>query len=115
MLLESGNDNDDDHQVDVHHCTSAMCPICNGKETVFVSALEDEVGQSNGVIRRNDSGISSSGSEDTEGYEFEYGSRSSSMKKSFAYEPKEEMAPPPQFSNPSKLERSYVVENTVEF
>ena len=94
---EVGNGNDNDQQVDVHHCTSAMCPICNGKQTVFISAMEQDEGD---------------GSVVTEGYEFEYDS--SRKKRSFEYEPKEEVASP-SFDNPAEIERPYVVDDTVVF
>ncbi|KAL9187491.1 hypothetical protein ACHAXT_001594 [Thalassiosira profunda] len=93
--VEVGNDNDDGHQVDVHHCTSAVCPICQGKETVFVSAIDE-------------------GSVDPEGYEFRYTPSEVNGKRSFEYEPKEEMASP-TFDNPAEIERPYVVDDTVAF
>mmetsp|Transcript_24 Transcript_24/g.31 ORF Transcript_24/g.31 Transcript_24/m.31 type:complete len:622 (+) Transcript_24:159-2024(+) len=94
---EAGNGNDDDQQVDVHRCTSAMCPICNGKETVFVNAVEDEA------------------SVELEGYEFSHDPNSTSMKRSFEYEPKEDVSSP-SFDNPAEMtERPYVVDNTIDF
>ena len=95
---EMGNDNDDANQIDVHHCTSAMCPICNGKETVFVNA-NDEVE-----------------SVETEGYEYEYDGKEviGKKKRSFEYEPKDD-ATPPSFDNPAGIERPYVVDNTIDF
>ena len=95
---ETGNDNDDANQIDVHHCTSAMCPICNGKETVFVNA-NDEVD-----------------SVETEGYEYEYDGQEviGKKKRSFEYEPKDD-ATPPSFDNPAGIERPYVVDNTIDF
>ena len=33
------NGNGDDMRLDVHYCTSALCPICNGGGTRFVSAV----------------------------------------------------------------------------
>eukprot|EP00581_Thalassiosira_minuscula_P019458 CAMPEP_0183717338 /NCGR_PEP_ID=MMETSP0737-20130205/10976_1 /TAXON_ID=385413 /ORGANISM="Thalassiosira miniscula, Strain CCMP1093" /LENGTH=659 /DNA_ID=CAMNT_0025946757 /DNA_START=34 /DNA_END=2013 /DNA_ORIENTATION=- len=84
---EYGNGNDDNEQVDVHHCTSALCPICNGKETVFVNAIDDQ-------------------SEVETTYD--------QVNQSFQYEPKEEISSP-RFQNPSEIERPYVVENTIDF
>mmetsp|Transcript_35519 Transcript_35519/g.65122 ORF Transcript_35519/g.65122 Transcript_35519/m.65122 type:complete len:766 (+) Transcript_35519:40-2337(+) len=102
--LESGNGNDDDQQVDVHHCTSAVCPICNGRETVFVSALAED---NEATTTR------SSSSSNPEGYEFRYNTATFG-KRSFEYEPKEKVSSP-KFRNPSGIERPYVVDNTVEF
>lgn len=93
---ESGNGNDDGNQVDVHHCTSAVCPICTGKQTVFVNALEaDEP------------------SVDDEGYEFSV-AQAASVTRSFEYEPKGDVVSP-SFDNPAGIERPYVVEDTIDF
>ena len=75
-----------------------MCPICNGKETVFVNA-NDEVE-----------------SVETEGYEYEYDGKEviGKKKRSFEYEPKDD-ATPPSFDNPAGIERPYVVDNTIDF
>ena len=86
---EMGNGNDDSNQVDVHHCTSAMCPICNGKETVFINALDDE-------------------SQEPEGYEiYDNGEKIGTRTRSDVT--------PPSFDNPAEIERPYVVDNTIDF
>ena len=86
---ESGNGNADGVQVDVHHCTSAMCPVCNGRGTEFVDALEEEDDEASGI---------------QPGIEFGYSKR---------YSPRR--LPEPKFDNPSMIERPYVVEDTVDF
>ena len=35
-------DNAYGNQVDVHHCTSATCPICTGRQTVFIPAGDND-------------------------------------------------------------------------
>ena len=95
---EYGNSNGDDQQVDVHHCTSATCPICMGKETVFVNAMDDE-------------------SMEPEGYEFSYnkaGAPEQSRDGSFEYEPNGDVSSP-TYDNPAEIERPYVVDDTVAF
>lgn len=80
------------NQVDVHHCTSAMCPICNGQQTTFI-----EVGDNDTV---------------TEAYpeEFEIGDRN----RSFEYSAKPGVSSP-RFDNPANIRpRLYEVEDTVD-
>jgi hypothetical protein len=90
---ESGNDNDNHLQVNVHHCTSALCPICTGQGPTFVNAMDSE-STTGGVGRvlepRQD--------------------------RSFEYEVGEEVSTP-SFRNPAAemLERPYIVDDTVAF
>ena len=88
---ESGNGNDNANQIDVHHCTSAMCPICQGKETVFINALEDE-------------------SVEPEGYELKYDNDGEVIGRKRSGD-----ASTPTFDNPAEIERPYVVDNTIDF
>ena len=93
---ESGNDNNDDLQVNVHHCTSALCPICNGRGPIFVNALDNE--------------SITAGAVDTS---FENSYRQS---RSYEYKLGEEVSIP-SFRNPAAemMERPYIVDNTVAF
>ena len=90
---ESGNDNDNHLQVNVHHCTSALCPICTGQGPTFVNAMDSE-STTGGVGRvlepRQD--------------------------RSFEYEIGEKVSTP-SFRNPAAemLERPYIVDDTVAF
>jgi len=90
---ESGNDNDNHLQVNVHHCTSALCPICTGQGPTFVNAMDSE-SITGGVGRvlepRQD--------------------------RSFEYEIGEKVSTP-SFRNPAAemLERPYIVDDTVAF
>lgn len=84
--VEAGNGNSDNQRMDVHHCTSATCPICHGRATTFVSAFDD-----------GDEAA-------TEGYEFGYQ----------PYAPRE-AARNPAFDNPALIARPYVVDDTVQF
>jgi len=80
------------NQVDVHHCTSAMCRICNGQQTTFI-----EVGDNDTV---------------TEAYpeEFEIGDK----QRSFEYMTKPGVSSP-RFDNPANIRpRLYEVEDTVD-
>jgi len=83
--VESGNDNSDDHQVDVHRCASATCQICEGRGMTFVGLYEEAA--------------------TAEGHEFSYRG---------PYEPRDD-ATAPEYDNPAALARTYVVEDTVEF
>jgi len=89
---ETGNGNEDDQQVDVHHCTSAICPICNGKETVFVPAVDDNQGTEQTV----------------EEYGMGY-DPTASMRQSF------DTASTPSYDNPAEIERPYIVDDTIDF
>ena len=74
-----------------HICTSAMCPICQGKETVFINALEDE-------------------SVEPEGYELKYDNDGEVIGRKRSGD-----ASTPTFDNPAEIERPYVVDNTIDF
>ncbi len=94
--FESGNGNNDDLQVNVHHCTSALCPICNGRGPIFVNALDNE--------------LTTAGDVDTS---FENSHR---ISRSYEYELGEEVSIPSFRNLPSEMkERPYIVANTVAF
>lgn len=92
--VEIGNDNDDGQKKDVHRCTSALCPICKETQTnmLSVNAVNDE------------------DTIETEGYEHDY----NKSFESYEFEPKVKLQSP-GFDNPAQIERSYEVDDTVDF
>jgi len=99
---EVANGNGDDMRNDVHYCTSAVCPICNGGGTRFVSAVDDD-----------DDDDEKSSSVVLEGYE--YALEDLYRPRSFEYKPRGG-ASAPSYSNPSGITgRPYIVDDTVEF
>ena len=103
---ESGNDNNDDLQVNVHHCTSALCPICNGRGPIFVNALENIIIDDNGGVgdvhhHHHHPSIELPPYRQNRSYEYELGDEVSV----------------PSFTNPASemMERPYIVDNTVAF
>lgn len=92
---ELGNDNNDDLQVNVHRCASALCPICNGGGLIFVNALDNE--STAGVY---DPSLEQPHRQD----------------RSYSYKLDKE-ASVPKFPNPAAemIERPYIVDNTVAF
>lgn len=87
-------DNAYGNQVDVHHCNSAMCPICNGKQTTFIDAGDNDTV--------------------SEMYPDQFEIGDNQRNRSFEY-----MAKPgassPRFDNPANIRpRLYEVEDTVE-
>jgi hypothetical protein len=94
---EVSNDNGDDLRLDVHYCTSALCPICNRDGgPKFVSAVNDDEASTVMV---------------NEGYEF---ALEDMHKRSFEYKPRED-ASVPSYSNPAGIAaRPYIVDDTVE-
>lgn len=80
------------NQVDVHHCTSATCQICAGRQTIFIDTGDNDT-------------IS-----EVYPYEFE---TANERNKSFEYIAKPE-ASSPRFDNPANIRpRLYEVEDTV--
>jgi hypothetical protein len=98
---EVANGNGDDMRLDVHYCTSALCPICNGGGTRFVSAVDDD----------DDEGGSSSVS--LEGYE--YALEDARRRSSFEYKPRG-VASALSYTNPAGIAgRPYIVDDTIDF
>ncbi|KAK1742986.1 hypothetical protein QTG54_006583 [Skeletonema marinoi] len=87
-------DNAYGNQVDVHHCNSAMCQICNGKQTMFIDAGDNDT-------------VSEMYPE-----QFEVGG--ADRNRSFEYTAKPG-ASSPRFDNPANIRpRLYEVEDTVD-
>ena len=102
---EVANGNGDDMRLDVHYCTSAVCPICNGGGTRFVSAVDDDDG---------DDYDEKSSSVVLEGYEYALEDMHR-QSRSFEYKPKGG-ASAPSYTNPAGIAgRPYIVDDTIEF
>lgn len=87
-------DNAYGNQVDVHHCNSAMCQICNGRQTQFI-----ETGDNDTV---------------SEIYPEEFEIGAAARNRSFEYKAKPG-ASSPRFDNPANIRpRLYEVEDTVD-
>jgi len=87
-------DNAYGNQVDVHHCNSAMCQICNGKQTMFIDAGDNDTV--------------------SEMYPDQFEVGGSDRNRSFEYTAKPG-ALSPRFDNPANIRpRLYEVEDTVD-
>jgi len=87
-------DNAYGNQVDVHHCNSAMCQICNGNQTMFIDAGDNDTV--------------------SEMYPDQFEVGGADRNRSFEYSAKPGVSSP-RFDNPANIRpRLYEVEDTVD-